>query len=80
VRAETKGKQKMKKTRKVLDIHEGGKNIYCIKDSTEALNPYRIYEAYYTTDGKKHTRLLMFYEDFNSVICYISELFKIINK
>lgn len=60
----------MAKTMKVLDIHNGAINYCCIKRLDTTSNPYRLYSREWR-DGAWHKRLLVKYQDFQSVIWYI---------
>ena len=68
----------MAKTTKVLDITEMGAHITCVRDNEAKMNKYSVYYEFYTWDGnfaKKHKKKLVSYEEFDSVLVYVRDLF-----
>ena len=60
----------MAKTMKVLDIQNGAINFCCIKQFDATINPYRLYHREWR-DGTWHRKLIVRYQDFQSVIWYV---------
>lgn len=57
------------KSRKVLDIREGGIHIICLMTDYK-VNPYRVYSVYFG-----HRRQIAKYGDFISVVCFIKDIY-----
>lgn len=58
--------------RKVMEIHENGMNLVCIKDDGDKYNPYKLYHVWYNQG--KHRKQIAKYGDFYSVICRTKEI------
>ena len=58
-----------RKTRKVLDIHENGTHIVCIR-TADRYNHYKVYKVW-----AGHRKLLVKYGDFISVICFLKDFY-----
>jgi hypothetical protein len=60
------------KTRKVLSINENGLHLECIRDDTRTSNRYGLYRVWW--DQGDHRKLIVRYEDFNSILWHIAEM------
>ena len=63
------------KTRKVLDICEGGIWLVCVKDCTGKANPYRLYAKDYDPVKGYRQKLLSKYSDFMSVLAAVRAIY-----
>lgn len=66
------------KTRKIMDIQEGGRHFTCVFNSKDKYNPYRVYQISYgyTDHGyRERKKQIAKYGDFKSVLCLISSMY-----
>lgn len=60
------------KTQKILEIRSNGLHVECIRDNSTTYNPYRVIYVWY--DHGWHRKTLVKYQDFESVIYYLSDI------
>ena len=59
-------------SRKILDLHEYGVHLVCIK-TDDKYNPYRVIRLY---DGDAHRRTLVKYGDIISVLYFLTDFYR----
>ena len=69
----------MAKTRKIMDICEGGVWLVCIKDQTGKINPYKLYQKSYDPAVGYRQKMLGRYADFLSVIAVVRSIYTAID-
>lgn len=61
----------MAKTRKVMEINDGGVHLVCIKRMGE-VNPFYLYRVWW--DGGEHRKLITKYADLTSVMWHLNQI------
>lgn len=59
------------RTKKVLELNDNGIIIECVKDYTQAYNPYRVYRKWW--DGGWHRKQMERYSNIESVLCWAAD-------